>query len=269
MHFRRQLVKSLMTATLPRSLFLVNGPVGPPMRSVAARPTSDGGNIGNCEVALTFDDGPHPEQTPRLLDLLAAHQMRATFFLIGRKAAQYPSLVRRIVSEGHELGNHTYTHSEPKETSHDQFQAEIDSTRLLLEGISGKTCRLVRPPKGKLTLRKAIAVWKQRQTIVLWNVDPRDYRMQSDDEMQAWCRDYHPSAGDIVLMHDTYPFASNMLDSVAARWVSSGVKTVCVSHWLRRRLAMSTMEFGDSNVGEAPCREKRLPSANAETEIGL
>ena len=254
-----------MKATLPRSLLLVNGPVGPSLRGIAARPVG-GGTNGNCEVALTFDDGPHPEQTPRLLDLLAEYKMTATFFLIGRKAAQYPGLVRRIVEEGHELGNHTYTHSEPNETSADQFRAEINSTRAMLEDISGERCCLVRPPKGKLTLRKAVAVWKQRQTIVLWNVDPRDYRMQSDDEMQAWCRDYHPCAGDIVLMHDTYPFAANILGTMAARWASSGVRTVHVSHWLRRRPAISANKSSDSNVRETPCREKRLPSTNVETK---
>src|SRR5690242_977360 len=93
---RRQLLRRLMATTLPRRWFLMSGPVGPQ------------------KVCLTFDDGPHPEYTPQILDILKQHSVPATFFVVGQHALANPELVQRIIDEGHDLGNHTNSHINPQ-----------------------------------------------------------------------------------------------------------------------------------------------------------
>ena len=209
----RQLSKTTCELLLPRQSFLTRG-------SAAG-------------ICLTFDDGPHPEYTPRVLDNLASGGLRGTFFVVGERAEQHPEIVRRIVNEGHEIGNHTWTHGEPAETSTATFMEELARTRSLIQDLTGEDCRIVRPPKGMLSLPKAWALLKSRQTIVLWNVDTKDYRMESWTEMEDWCRTYQPTRGDIVLMHDNRPHAAtaaaligtlSQFSSTECRTVSNGIK---------------------------------------------
>lgn len=205
----RQAAKRLTMALLPRE-------------RIVARGSGPG-------VALTFDDGPHPEHTPRLLDALAATGIPATFFVVGERAAAHPALLRRILSEGHEVGNHTWTHSEPHRTSARQLMDEVRRTRDLIEDIAGQSCVLFRPPKGELTLRKLAALCRERQTIVLWNQDTRDYRMNDGPDgalqMTAWWRRYQRRSGDIILMHDNHPHAAVAVDCLATQ--EPDITTVC------------------------------------------
>lgn len=188
-------------------------------------------------ISLTFDDGPHPEFTSRVLDNLASVGIRATFFVVGQQAAKFPELLKRIAAEGHEIGNHTWTHSEPRETSTAKFIDEIRRTREFIEDATGRECRLVRPPKGELTVGKMWSLIRHRQTIVLWNNDPRDYRMESYCEMEDWCRAYRPAHGDIVLMHDIHPHAATGVVMLGVQSSTSGLRYVTVSEWLKRMAA--------------------------------
>ena len=188
MSLLRQLAKRTLTALLPCD-------------AIVARGAGDG-------IALTFDDGPHPEFTPRLLDALNAAGTTATFFVVGERAARHRDILQRIADDGHEIGNHTWSHSEPRETSARKLIDEVRRTRDLIEDVTSRECRLFRPPKGELTLRKLLALRREQQTIVLWNQDTKDYRMsEASDEIVAWCRSYQPAFGDIVLMHDNHPHA--------------------------------------------------------------
>ena len=221
----RQMVKSAMMTTLPMRLLLARGPT----RSIVGA-----GRQTLClqQVALTFDDGPHPGQTPRVLDYLAASTTRATFFVIGECAQQHPGLIRRIASEGHELGNHTFTHSDPVRTSTKAFLQEIRQTRTLLQDLTGQSCSLTRPPHGQLTPGKLWGLWEEQQTVVLWNIETRDQHMRSRKQMERWCADYSPSNGDVVLMHDNRPFASTAIQNLTERRELESIQFVCVSDWL-------------------------------------
>jgi peptidoglycan-N-acetylglucosamine deacetylase len=219
----RQVTKALLQAMLPSQQLLVRGRV--PSFAV------DSPNA-TIRISLTFDDGPHVEYTPRLLDYLAALGCRATFFVIGKHAEQFPQIIQRIVGEGHELGNHTYTHSEPSETSNEKFLEEIDRTRLLLQDLTGDDCSLVRPPKGKLTFGKITGLWRRQLTPVLWTVDPWDFAMSTRREMEQWCGNFQPSNGDIVLLHDTYPQASTFVERFPDCPDFDDVRFVPVSDWL-------------------------------------
>lgn len=212
----RQLLKSAFTAALPKSLLLTHGP----RRASADEP---------IEIALTFDDGPHPEHTPRLLDLLADTGSRGTFFVVGERAEQHPDLIRRIADEGHELGNHTWTHSEPSQTSAARFLEEVAQTRRLLQDLTGRDCRLMRPPKGALTIGKALGLWRYQQTIVLWNVDPKDFSMPDQTAMLQWLGDYRAQAGDIVLLHDNHPQANIAVEQLTA---NPALRLATLANWL-------------------------------------
>ena len=169
------------------------------------------------------------DQTLRLLDLLDAADVRATFFVVGKNAEQAPGLVQRIVDEGHELGNHTWSHSEPSQTSPSLFLEEIQRTDELLATLTGVVPQTVRPPKGELNLAKLRGLWKQGKNVALWNVDPRDYRMISEAEVSAWVSTYDPQDGDVLLFHDNHPWASQIIIQLANRGIFDRFETVSVS----------------------------------------
>jgi peptidoglycan/xylan/chitin deacetylase (PgdA/CDA1 family) len=219
MNFIRQLTKTLLTASVSRQKLVVSGP-----RSRGTTP---------C-LALTFDDGPHPEQTPRLLDRLRELGLKATFFVVGKNAETYPGLIQRMVAEGHEVANHTYSHAEPARTSTTSFLAEIRQTDELLCKLTGHIPSTVRPPKGELNWTKLRGLWRQRKTVALWNVDPKDFRMRTEAEMTDWCATYKPRDGDIVLLHDIHPYAVHAVDVMAARGVFERFMTTTIEQWAGR-----------------------------------
>ncbi len=249
----RQLLKSLFTRVLPKSLLLTHGR-GMSGGGTDCFPTIDDGarqepDVGDVEprieIALTFDDGPHPEHTPRLLDVLAEAGLRGTFFIVGEQAEQHPQLIRRIADEGHELGNHTWTHGEPSQTSAAQFLNEVARTRRLIQDLTGRDCRMTRPPKGSLTIGKALGLWRQQQTIALWNIDPKDFSMADSSAMSRWADDYRPRSGDIVLFHDNH---SRVIAAVEHLATNASLRFVTLSEWLHPTSARA----------ESPTRPREL-----------
>mgnify|MGYP002635526168 CR=1 FL=1 len=229
----RQLIKKALTAVIPQRLFLAHGaPVGDTSTSPTSADQSE--TRPKLHVSFTFDDGPHPEYTPELLDLLKQFHQRATFFVIGKKAQQYPELIERIINEGHEIGNHTLTHSEPDRTSTRQFLNEIKQTDQILSQITGHTPDLVRPPKGKLTVGKLLGLWLQRRTVVLWDTDTRDYLMTDNSEMSQWCQKYKPVSGNICLMHDNHRFALEAVQQLSENREIQ-IQSHIISHWLTHK----------------------------------
>jgi peptidoglycan/xylan/chitin deacetylase (PgdA/CDA1 family) len=111
------------------------------------------------QLALTFDDGPDPQYTPRILEALRKHGAKATFFLIGERAEQEPALVRQILADGHELANHSHSHPDFERLPLRRAMQEISRTTAMIEAIQGSRCRLFRPPKGKLCLNSLIPAW--------------------------------------------------------------------------------------------------------------
>ena len=220
----RQIMKSTLNGLLPRSLFLTHG------RQLRAG--SAHGNAHGPALSLTFDDGPHPEHTPALLDELEAAGIEATFFVVGEKAERHPDIVRRIAEAGHEIGNHTWSHSEPRQTSTSVFLAELRRTRELLEDLTGQPCRLVRPPKGALSPGKLLGLLTSRQPIVLWNQDTRDYALNDPAAIGRWVANYSPRHGDIVLMHDVHPHATSAVSLMRRLEAFRLVQFRRVSDWL-------------------------------------
>src|ERR1700736_4871385 len=110
-------------------------------------------NVDGPYIAMTFDDGPSPETTPRLLDILKQRNIKATFFMIGQNAERNPEIVKRILVEGHEIGNHSWTHPQLAKLSDDRVTEEITKTQNAIKSAAGYTPTLLRPPYGSITAR--------------------------------------------------------------------------------------------------------------------
>jgi peptidoglycan/xylan/chitin deacetylase (PgdA/CDA1 family) len=137
------------------------------------------------ELALTFDDGPNPTWTPRLLYLLAGHGVKATFFVLGKHAEAEPALVRRIVAEGHLVGSHSWSHPNLAFTAASRVREEMIRSKQALEDISGAPVKFFRPPFGA---RRPVVLRTARElgmTPVLWNAMTSDWREPSAQKIAA------------------------------------------------------------------------------------
>lgn len=154
-------------------------------------------------VALTFDDGPDPEFTPHVLDVLAHYDVRATFMLVGARVDTSPDLVRRAVADGHELGNHTYTHPSLAMLDHDQTMLELERTAIAIDGAApGVGVRWFRPPRGILTGAAAQAAGVHGYDTVMWSRTRGPSRTTSPSAVADYVnRKLDP--GTIVLLHDS------------------------------------------------------------------
>jgi peptidoglycan-N-acetylglucosamine deacetylase len=135
------------------------------------------------ELALTFDDGPNPAWTPRLLDLLARHRVKATFFLLGQFAEKDPALARSIADSGHLIGNHSWSHPNLSLTPARRVREELQRTSEILEQITAKPVRFFRPPFGArrpivLSVARALGM-----TPVMWNAMTSDWQERSPDRI--------------------------------------------------------------------------------------
>ena len=164
---------------------------------------------GEHQVALTFDDGPDPTWTPQVLDILKRYNIKATFFLVGSQAEQYPDIVKRIVDEGHLVGNHTYTHANLAEIPAQQVRIELNATQRLIESITGRSTTLFRPPynaDSHPTHLDELVPLKQVQDdlgylIVMENIDPEDWARPGADVIVDRIKELRRD-GSLILLHD-------------------------------------------------------------------
>lgn len=151
-------------------------------------------------VALTFDDGPHPVYTKQLLDGLKERGVKVTFFVIGEHAEIHPDIIKRMVEEGHLVGNHTYSHIQLTKTNREIYKEELIKTNEILKEITGQEIQYVRPPYGSWdkSFEKELNMFP-----VLWNVDPMDWCSENvsciTEKIVTKVKE-----NDIILMHDYY-----------------------------------------------------------------
>jgi cellulose synthase/poly-beta-1,6-N-acetylglucosamine synthase-like glycosyltransferase/peptidoglycan/xylan/chitin deacetylase (PgdA/CDA1 family)/spore germination protein YaaH len=163
---------------------------------------------GEHQVAITFDDGPSPEWTPKILSILNAANVKATFFLVGANAERYPGLVRRIVDEGHEIGNHTYYHPNLALCWPEHIRLELNATQLLLETITGRATTLFRPPYAADTEPSQLSELIPLQIaedlnymVVMESIDPQDWAKPGADTILQRVKQQRRD-GSIILLHD-------------------------------------------------------------------
>jgi len=155
-------------------------------------------------IAMTYDDGPHPTLTPTLLDALKKRRLRATFYLIGRSVVTWPDIVRRIADEGHEIGNHTWSHPNMAQLGDAAVFREIDRTSEAIFNITGRPPVTFRPPYGAFTARQRQLLFDTRaMPTVLWSVDPLDWQRPGPDVVRNRILETS-SPGSIILSHDIH-----------------------------------------------------------------
>ncbi len=201
---------------------------------------------GRPDVALTFDDGPHPTLTPQLLDILAAYGARATFYVIGRNAARYPDILRRIVAEGHEIGNHTWSHPSLYGVGDQAMLRELQRTSDAIQDAVGFAPVSLRPPYGNIYPRQSQLVYDALgMTTVLWSIDPLDWQRPGASVVANRILSQH-HAGAVVLSHDIHGPTVRAMPAVVDGLLGRGYNLVQVSELMGRR------------VWPAPGRQARL-----------
>ncbi|MBB5034017.1 polysaccharide deacetylase family protein [Prosthecobacter vanneervenii] len=209
----------------------------PPVPPAGARISYSSVKISQKTLAMTFDDGPHPSLTPKLLDLLKERNIKCTFFLIGQQVKMYPDIVRRIIAEGHEIGNHTWTHCSLTSRSDDQIRSELKKSEDAVFEVAGVRPHLVRPPYGAVNTRiKNLMFTEFGYSTIMWSVDPQDWRRPGVAAVTSrLVNGAHPGA--IMLSHDIHPPTITAMPAMFDQLLSQGYQFVTVSQLLNMEKA--------------------------------
>jgi peptidoglycan/xylan/chitin deacetylase (PgdA/CDA1 family) len=200
-------------------------------------------------VALTYDDGPSETWTPRVLDMLAEQGVRVTFFLVGRRAAAHPQLVRRAAEAGHEFANHTWSHADLSRASEEEADRQLRRTDELVRRLTGTRPRLMRPPWGRIDAVGLLAACRLDYTVALWSQLILERQLSADQNVRNVVAGAGP--GSMILVHDGGPVPNGSgLRAVAEiidRLTRDGYRFVTVS------------ELIAAEAAEAPGAERRMP----------
>ena len=227
---------------VPAMVALAQQPSPPPSPSPAKpkpppipeqKTTVSSVHVDGPYIALTFDDGPSEKLTPRLLDLLGQHHIHATFFVIGENVAQHPEILQRAVREGHEIGNHSWSHPNLAKMSDDAVRSQIKRTEEAITGAIGSRPVLLRPPYGSITPRQKHLIHDDLgYEIILWDVDPLDWKEPGPNIVSSRIlKETRP--GSIVLSHDIHAQTIQAMPATLTELEAKGFKFVTVSELLK------------------------------------
>lgn len=231
---------ALLTGAVAIALvLLITDGIARPASGLFYPTVTHGPRISRC-VALSFDDGPDPVVTPQVLDALASSGAHATFFVIGRALEAHPELARRIVTEGHALGNHSWQHSRWQNFRFRKWHGEeIERCERAIAAVpgNGHQC-LYRPPVGLKSGELCREVWRQRLTLVAWSLHSHDTRLVGPEQIAGRVLD-RVRSGDIVLMHDGHdqpgqhrPFCAEAVNLILRGLQQKGLKCVTIPQLL-------------------------------------
>jgi len=183
-------------------------------------------------IAMTFDDGPSATLTPKLLDILAAHHIKATFFVLGEMVAEHPEILARAAREGHEIASHSWSHPNLAKMSQEGVRSQLQRTDDEIKTAAGKRPTLFRPPYGSITERQKRWIHDEfGYDIILWDVDPLDWRRPGPAVVRnRILKETRP--GSIVLSHDIHPGTIEAMPSTFDELEAKGFKFVTVSELL-------------------------------------
>lgn len=212
-------------------------------------------------IALTFDDGPSAKLTPKLLDLLAAHHIHATFFVIGQNVAEHPEITARAAREGHEIGNHSWSHPIFAKMSDEGVRRELRKTDDAIRAAIGISPTLLRPPYGSITARQKKWIAAEfGYKIVLWDVDPLDWKRPGP--MAVTNRIVRNTrAGSIVLSHDIHPGTIDAMPATIAELEAKGFKFLTVSELIARELPPTPKPSPGKRAASSSKTESPRPEA--------
>jgi peptidoglycan/xylan/chitin deacetylase (PgdA/CDA1 family) len=174
-------------------------------------------NIPNTEntIYLTFDDGPTPEITERVLEILDKHHIKATFFCIGDNVRKHPEIVQKIISKQHSVGNHTYSHLKGWKTKTKTYISNTEACEIKLNSLFKiRNSKLFRPPYGKITPWQSYKLRKLGYKIIMWDVLSKDYDASISAEKCYENVIKNVSSGSIIVFHDSNKAKENILNSL-------------------------------------------------------
>src|SRR5436190_16139157 len=211
-------------------------------------------------IAITFDDGPSATLTPKLLDILAAHHIKATFFVIGENVAEHPEIVARAAREGHEIGNHSWSHPNFGKMSDQGVRSQLQRTDDAIKNATSQRPTLMRPPYGSITAREKRWIYEEfGYRIILWDVDPYDWKRPGPAVVRSRIlKETQP--GSIVLSHDIHPGTIEAMPSTFDALEAKGFKFVTVSELIRMAAARSSPPSPQPG-GTVPASATGSPSA--------
>jgi peptidoglycan/xylan/chitin deacetylase (PgdA/CDA1 family) len=206
-------------------------------RAAEPRITFNSVHVDGPYIAMTFDDGPSATLTPKLLDLLAAHHIKATFFVIGENVEEHPEIVARAAREGHEIANHSWSHPNLAKMSDEGVRRQLWRTDDAIKSATGTRPTLLRPPYGSITEREKRWIHDEfGYQIVLWDVDPYDWKRPGPAVVRnRIVQETRP--GSIVLSHDIHPETIEAMPSTFDALEANGFKFVTVSELIRAAVA--------------------------------
>lgn len=161
-------------------------------------------------VALTFDDGPNPKTTPALLDILKKHNTKATFFILGQNIAGNEGIIKRMVAEGHEIANHSWSHPNFTTLSSEQVKQEVEQTQSALEKITGQRPQMIRPPYGAVNQKVMEAM---NLPVMYWSVDSLDWKSRDAKAILEVVKT-NTRPGSIILLHDIHQPTVDAVESI-------------------------------------------------------
>src|SRR5437867_819842 len=213
-------------------------------------------------IAITFDDGPSATLTPKLLDILAAHHIKATFFVIGENVVEHPEIVARAAREGHEIGNHSWSHPNFGKMSDEGVRGQVQRTDDAIKDATGTRPILLRPPYGSITARQKRWIHDQfGYQIILWDVDPYDWKRPGPSVVRnRILKETQP--GSIVLSHDIHPGTIEAMPSTFDALEAKGFKFVTVSELIRMAVPKASRPSPQPG-GNAPTKATPSPSPAA------
>lgn len=201
-------------------------------RSAASAITFNSVHVDGPYIAMTFDDGPSEKLTPKLLDLLAAHHMKVTFFVVGQCVAEFPDVLKRAAREGHEIANHSWSHPNLGKMSDEGVRRELQKTDDAIKAAIGSRPTLMRPPYGSLTARQKNWIHDEfGYRIVTWDVDPLDWKRPGPNVVRERIVS-QTRPGSIILSHDIHPPTIEAMPSTFDELEAKGFKFVTVSELL-------------------------------------
>lgn len=188
----------------------------------------------SMKIALTFDDGPHPTLTPKILAILEKYHAPATFFMVGRNVINYPETARAVLEAGHEVGNHTFSHYHVKQLDEEGLNDELGLCEDALEELCEYRPHLFRPPEGAVTQYVQLCTELGDYSLILWSLDTRDWETKNKKDIVNTVLD-NVRPGDIILMHDFIGRKSatpEALEVILPELIRRGYELVTVSQLL-------------------------------------
>lgn len=234
-------------------------PSAPVRRAISYRSVE----VDGPYIALTFDDGPSPETTPKLLKILADRNIKATFFVLGTHATANPDILRSQVAAGHEVGNHSWSHPQLTKLTLAAADKQIEDTSAAIQNATGVKPIYLRPPYGSMTPALQHHIWdKFGISTIYWSVDPLDWKIRDPQSVyDQIMKQVKPGA--IVLAHDIHPTTVAAMPRLLDALIAKGYKFVTVSELIAMEKPAAP-KVASATPAAAPAPVKKKPQAQSQ-----